>query len=144
LSITWEQNLELRLSDGETLRADVWRPAKPGRYPTLLIREPYGKRNAENVTYAHPSWYAQQGFAVVAQDVRGRGESGGEFVPFGTEAEDGEATVVWVAEQPFCDCDGAQGDGAGTDERRLLRGMGIQERRFVPSLRRLLGLHACR
>jgi putative CocE/NonD family hydrolase len=102
LSITWEQNLELRLSDGDTLRADVWRPAKPGRYPTLLIREPYGKRNAENVTYAHPSWYAQQGFAVVAQDVRGRGESDGEFVPFGTEAEDGEATIGWVAEQAFC------------------------------------------
>lgn len=103
MSITWEQDLELQVSDGVALRADVWRPSKPGRYPTLLIREPYGKRSAENVTYAHPSWYARQGFAVVAQDVRGRGESDGDFTPFEHEAADGEATLGWVAEQPFCD-----------------------------------------
>ncbi len=101
MSITWEQNLEAVMPDGTVLRADVWRPAKPGRYPTLLIREPYGKRQAENVTYAHPSWYAQQGFAVVAQDVRGRFDSEGEFTPFEHEATDGAATVDWVAGQPF-------------------------------------------
>lgn len=103
MSISWEQDLELQLPGGDILRADLWKPAAPGRYPTLLIREPYGKRNAENVTYAHPAWYAEQGFAVVAQDVRGRGESSGEFTPFGTEAADGAATVDWVASQPFCD-----------------------------------------
>jgi putative CocE/NonD family hydrolase len=103
MSISWDQNLELRLDDGTVLRADVWKPSKPGRYPTLLIREPYGKRQAENVTFAHPAWYAEQGFAVVAQDVRGRGESDGDFTPFGTEAADGAATVAWVADQPFCD-----------------------------------------
>lgn len=53
MSSTWEQSLESRVSDVVALRADVWR-SRPGRYPTLLIREPYGKRNAENVTYSHP------------------------------------------------------------------------------------------
>ncbi|MEY3962940.1 MAG: hypothetical protein RLZZ106_195, partial [Cyanobacteriota bacterium] len=39
------------------------------------MRQPYGRAIASTVTYAHPQWYAQHGFAVVVQDVRGRGDS---------------------------------------------------------------------
>ena len=166
LSITWEQNLEAVMPDGTVLRADVWRPAKPGRYPTLLIREPYGKRQAENITYAHPSWYAQQGFAVVAQDVRGRFDSEGEFVPFEHEASDGATTVDWVAEQAFCNgavgmygfsYGGATqlqaaarrarrpaGDGPRTHKCRLLRGLDVQARGPLAGVHRLVGIHAQR
>ena len=40
---------------------------------------------------------------MIAQDVRGRGVSGGSFDPFVNEGEDGAATVAWAASLPFCD-----------------------------------------
>jgi putative CocE/NonD family hydrolase len=45
--------------------------------------------------------FAQQGYAVVVQDVRGRYESDGKWVPFFDEAKDGYDTIEWAAAQPF-------------------------------------------
>ena len=53
--------------------------------------------------YAHPAWYVTRGFAVVCQDSRGRGESGGEFMAFEHEARDGADTIDWLATRPWCD-----------------------------------------
>jgi hypothetical protein len=64
------------------------------------MRQPYGKVLASTVTQAHPVWYARQGFIVVIQDVRGRGESEGEFAPFVHEADDGYDAVEWSARLP--------------------------------------------
>lgn len=83
------------MRDGTVLRADVYRPEAPGTYPVLLIRIPYDKTQAENVIYAHPSWYARNGYIVVCQDTRGRYQSEGEFYPFKYEAHDGHDTVEW-------------------------------------------------
>ena len=44
---------------------------------------------------------AQQGYAVVAQDVRGRFDSPGQFYPFINEASDGDEAIEWVASQPW-------------------------------------------
>jgi len=66
----------------------------------LLMRQPYGRRIASTVCYAHPRWYAQQGYVVVIQDVRGRGTSEGEFDLFVHEAADGADAVAWAAELP--------------------------------------------
>lgn len=99
--VTFDDGLELRLADGATLNASVWRPAKPGRYPVILLRTPYDGRHGEDYVYAHPSWYASYGFAVVTQDVRGRTQSGGEFDPFAHEADDGRQAIEWAAELPF-------------------------------------------
>src|SRR6266700_6149234 len=85
-----QETLEATMRDGTVLRSDVWRPSGGGRYPVLLIRLPYDKSQGEDLCYAHPSWYARHGYAVVSQDVRGRWASGGEFVPFESEADDGE------------------------------------------------------
>jgi hypothetical protein len=48
---------------------------------------------------------ARHGYAVVVQDVRGRGDSGGTFAPFVHEGEDGAATVEWCAGLPFSNGD---------------------------------------
>jgi hypothetical protein len=40
MSVTVEKNVAVPLRDGITLRADVYRPAAPGRYPVLLQRTP--------------------------------------------------------------------------------------------------------
>ena len=96
-----QETLEAPMRDGTVLRADVWRPAGGGKHPVLLIRLPYDKTQGEDLCYAHPAWYARQGFAVVSQDVRGRWASDGEFTPFQHEAEDGEDTMAWLESLPF-------------------------------------------
>lgn len=93
----------MRTADGTRLDADVYVPPAPGRYPVLLMRQPYGRRIASTVCYAHPSWYAAQGFVVVIQDVRGRGTSEGEFSLLADDAEDGAATIAWAAGLPESD-----------------------------------------
>ena len=92
-----ELDLPVAMRDGTVLRADVYRPEEPGTYPVLLIRIPYDKTSAENIIYAHPSWYARHGYIVVSQDTRGRYQSEGEFYPFKYEAEDGYDTIEWCA-----------------------------------------------
>jgi len=66
------------------------------------MRQPYGRAIASTVTYAHPSWYAQGGFAVLVQDVRGRGDSEGAFLGFQQEASDTSETLRWMRQQPWC------------------------------------------
>jgi putative CocE/NonD family hydrolase len=86
--------------DNVRLDADIWRPATPGPHPVLLMRQPYSRVIASTPAYAHPSWYASQGYIVVIQDVRGRGTSEGVFRPFENEARDGYDTVEWAARLP--------------------------------------------
>ena len=100
-----ERRLGLRatMDDGVELVADAWLPAGNGLHPVLLQRLPYGRSVASTPVLPHPEWFARQGFAVVVQDARGRGESGGTFRPFLDEAKDGAASIEWAARLPFCD-----------------------------------------
>ncbi len=86
--------------DGVRLDADIYRPAGSEKLPILLMRQPYGRKIASTVVYAHPQWYADQGYIVVIQDVRGRGSSEGEFRLFETEVEDGQDSLDWLATLP--------------------------------------------
>jgi uncharacterized protein len=88
----------LELGDGIKLAADIYRPDAPGRFPVLLMRQPYGRRIASTVVYAHPAWFASHGYIVAIQDVRGRGDSEGQFRTLAGEAEDGAATLEWAAD----------------------------------------------
>src|SRR2546426_686979 len=91
------------MRDGVRLAADVWRPAAPGKYPVILIRLPYMKTagflNADRLG----SYFATRGYAVVVQDVRGRGDSEGEFRFFFADAADGYDSIEWLAGQPWSD-----------------------------------------
>lgn len=86
--------------DGIRLDADIYRPDTQEKLPILLMRQPYGKAIASTVVYAHPRWYASQGYIVVIQDVRGRGTSGGKFELFAHEINDGIDTIDWVSQLP--------------------------------------------
>jgi putative CocE/NonD family hydrolase len=90
------------MRDGVRLSTDLYLPPDGQPAPALLMRTPYNKRVAESEVYAHPIWYARQGFAVVCQDVRGRFGSEGEFAPFHHEGADGADAVEWIARQPWC------------------------------------------
>ena len=88
--------------DGVALSARIWTPQGLGPWPTLLMRQPYGRAIASTVALPHPLWWTQHGFAVVVQDVRGQGDSEGTFNGFGQEAADTAATMTWLRNRPEC------------------------------------------
>jgi hypothetical protein len=91
------------MSDGIHLVSDHYHPPQNGPQPALLMRQPYGRDIASTVVYAHPVWFARQGYNVVIQDVRGRGDSEGEFYPFRREGRDGAETIAWLRTRDGCD-----------------------------------------
>jgi uncharacterized protein len=97
-----ERGVRCRMSDGVELVSDHYYPPEPGPQPTLLMRQPYGRAIASTVVYAHPIWFARHGYNVVVQDVRGRGDSGGEFYPFRNEGRDGAETIAWLGTRAEC------------------------------------------
>jgi putative CocE/NonD family hydrolase len=87
--------------DGVTLSSDVWLPQAPGKYPVILIRTPYVKTEPRFTDAEIGAWYARHGYAYVVQDVRGRGDSGGEFDFFFSEGKDGYDSIEAMAAQPW-------------------------------------------
>jgi len=94
--IVVERNVAMQTRDGVTLRADIYHPAADGNYPVLLTRTPYNKDGT--APFARRA--VARGFMVVAQDVRGRFASEGEWYPFQHEIEDGYDAVEWAAALP--------------------------------------------
>jgi putative CocE/NonD family hydrolase len=94
------RNVAVPMRDGVILRANVWRPASGGPFPTLVYRTPYGKDSTEDDYNTHLR-AVDRGYAVVLQDVRGRYQSDGEFDPYKNEGRDGYDTIEWAAAQPW-------------------------------------------
>ncbi len=97
LRVRIECNVEVTMRDGVVLRADVARPAAPGKFPALVQRTPYGKTANTQL--------AEAGYVVISQDMRGRYASDGEFTPMFMpgyqDAADGYDTVEWAAALPY-------------------------------------------
>ncbi len=98
LAVREPQTVAMTMPDGVTLAADVYRPVASGVLPVLVMRQPYGRRIASTVVLAHPAWYAAQGYVVLVQDVRGRGDSGGDFRILEDDVDDGAATLALAAD----------------------------------------------
>ena len=96
LPVTVETAVKVPMRDGVALTADVYRPRAEGRYPVLLQRTPYDRRDPVTGLLL-----ASHGYVVVLQDTRGRFDSEGEFYPFRHEAADGYDTVEWAAGRPY-------------------------------------------
>ncbi len=92
----------LILKDGVELVSRIWLPQGNGPWPTLLMRQPYGRDLASTITYSHPLWWTSKGYMVVIQDVRGMGSSGGVFKGFEQEASDTSETHKWVRSLKEC------------------------------------------
>ena len=102
--IVVERNLPLKLVDGTTLYADVYRPEGAGRFPALLMRTPYDKEGAQQSgRLAMTVAAVRRGYVVVVQDTRGQFKSEGRFVPYSQEISDGHETIDWVARLPYVD-----------------------------------------
>ena len=89
----------VKTRDGEKLALDVYLPSEGERFPTVLVRTPYGKTQGAEGYFR----FVQRGYAVVIQDVRGREDSTGEWMPQYYEIEDGDDTLDWIAAQPWSD-----------------------------------------
>lgn len=97
---TWvERALKMTTPDGVTLVGDLFRPKKPGNHPVIVIRTAYGRKSAFNGIFSN--FFAHRGYNVFVQDVRGTGDSDGEFVPLSNEKKDGKATIDWIEQQPW-------------------------------------------
>lgn len=91
------------MHDGVILYSDLYRPDNPGKYPTIMIRTPYGRNVNAGFFGSFMTFFAhrfvERGYNVLVQDVRGRRDSEGEFRPFFNEKADGRDTIQWITEQ---------------------------------------------
>ena len=71
----------------------------PGAYPVVIVRTVYGRWNLQSIG----DILGSHGYAVVIQDVRGSGESSGQFGFLAQEPSDAVETAQWVLDQPWCD-----------------------------------------
>ncbi|MCE5253228.1 MAG: CocE/NonD family hydrolase [Actinomycetia bacterium] len=105
--------------DGVRLAVDVYRPDAPGTFPALLAISPYGKSVQVNdsppqpfgksvfeasIEAGDPYFYAKRGYAYAIADLRGTGDSEGEYEGLLSkyEGRDGADIVEWLAKQPWC------------------------------------------
>ena len=84
------------------LPADADGNAAPGPFPTILTQTGYNV--GIPAIPASNEFLVRRGYAHVSFDVRGTGNSGGNWEAFGEEEQADYGEVMsWVAEQEFCD-----------------------------------------
>ena len=92
-------DVKVPMRDGVLLSADIYLPKACGPFPTVLIRTPYS--NNVDVVIEKGRHLANNGYACVIQDIRGRWDSDGEYYPFHSDVEDGYDTQEWVGKQEW-------------------------------------------
>ena len=99
--IRWGVKIPMR--DKVELNATVYFPktadGSPPKIPVVFTLTPY----ISDSYHARAAYFASRGYAFALVDVRGRGNSAGEFEPFAHEPRDGHDVVEWLTKQPFCD-----------------------------------------
>ena len=94
-----EFNRRVHMRDGVELSADVYRPDAAGRFPVIINRTPYTKANAALLNIG--KYFVSHGYVFVAMDVRGRGDSDGQFAPYVNDGQDGYDAIEWCAAQEW-------------------------------------------
>ena len=100
LQIQFDQRVPMR--DDITLSADIYLPMEglTTKRPVILERTPYMKAG---IDFERAKYFVRHGYVFVAMDVRGRGDSDGEFIPYFNEGKDGYDAIEWCALQPWSD-----------------------------------------
>lgn len=129
--MTFEHNVPITMTDGLQLRANVYRPDKPGRYPVIMLMGPYGKDThyKDHPVYREswkkllakypdvcvksscrymrweapdPERWVPDGYVVIHADSRGTGASPGLLDTFSPrETEDYATLITWASRQPW-------------------------------------------
>src|SRR5213595_4271092 len=112
--LRWAVKIPLR--DKVELNATLYLPKSAnvtaGRSPVIFTLTPY----ISDSYHARAAYFASHGYVFALADVRGRGNSGGDFEPFAQEPHDGHDVVEWLAKQPFCKVAMWGGSYAGFDQ----------------------------
>jgi putative CocE/NonD family hydrolase len=99
--IRW--GVKIPMSDGVELNATLYLPKTPDgsspKTPVVFTLTPY----ISDTYHARGAYFASHGYVFALVDVRGRGNSAGEFEPFVNDPRDGHDLVEWFAKQPYCD-----------------------------------------
>ena len=115
-----EKEVYIKMRDGVRLAADIFRPDAEGKFPALLAMSPYSKDTQAipippqplgkplwngSLEAGNSNYLVSRGYAHVVLDVRGTGNSEGEWLNMYSkeEAEDGYELVEWIARQDWCD-----------------------------------------
>jgi putative CocE/NonD family hydrolase len=97
IDLKWGVKIPLR--DGVKLNATVYTPKnQAGPAPCIFTLTPYISQSYHD----RGVYFAAHGLPYLTVDVRGRGNSEGEFSPLIQEAKDGYDVVEWLAKQPYC------------------------------------------
>jgi len=99
-AVVVEYNIMMPARDGVKLATDVYRPAAPGKYPVLLVRDIYDN-GSEDKWVAEGNRWAKRGYVFLHQDARGRNDSEGVFYPYFQEINDGYDAQQWAGSQPW-------------------------------------------
>ncbi|MEY2560996.1 MAG: uncharacterized protein QOG51_1411, partial [Verrucomicrobiota bacterium] len=95
--------VKIPMRDKVELNATLYLPKTPDgsapKTPVIFTLTPY----ISDSYHARAAYFASRGYAFALVDVRGRGNSAGDFEPFAQEPRDGHDVVEWLAQQPFCD-----------------------------------------
>ncbi|CAE6864624.1 CocE/NonD family hydrolase [Paraburkholderia aspalathi] len=130
LGMIIEWDVPIRMNDGTVLRADIFRPAKEGRFPVLMSHGPYGKLLhfedgyktawdrmvdehpdvAAGSSNAYQSWevadpekWVPHDYICVRVDSRGAGRSPGYLETWSAqEIKDFARCIDWAGVQPWC------------------------------------------
>src|SRR4029077_4991113 len=99
--LRWGAKIPMR--DKVELNATLYLPKTPDgpprKIPVVFTLTPY----ISDTYHDRGAYFASHGYVFALVDVRGRGNSAGEFEPFANEPRDGHDLVEWLAQQPFCD-----------------------------------------
>src|SRR5262249_54567629 len=113
--VKFQTGVRVKMRDGVHLVADLYRPDAPGKFPVLLTRTPYNRRDINTGMYL-----ASRGYVAIQQDTRGRFDSEGEFYPFKFESNDGYDTVEWAAGLEYSNGDVAMFGGSYVGATQML------------------------
>ena len=112
--------VKIPMRDGVRLNATIFAADEQKKpQPVIFTFTPYiGDSYTDRAVY-----FAKHGYVYALVDVRGRGNSGGEFEPFANEGRDGYDVVEWLAKQPYCDGKVSMWGGsyAGFDQWTVLK-----------------------
>ena len=129
-TLRFDKNVDIPMSDGLRLKANVYRPLKDGKYPVILALAAYGKDNSwreyfpqafkeelavnpglcqngsecKHLPYEapDPERWVPKGFVIVHIDTRGAAKSPGYLDPWSQqEARDYYDAIEWAGVQPW-------------------------------------------
>jgi len=97
--VQFQWGVRIPLRDGVKLNATLYRPLDQKEpLPCVFTLTPYIAQSYHD----RGMYFAGHGYVFLTIDVRGRGNSEGEFTPMLQEAKDGHDIVEWLGTQSYC------------------------------------------